>query len=225
MNNIILSLSFLLIATVAQAQPTLQYPPAIPATASDQQVMQNQLLFVPANQRSAQQWRQLALVSVALLTSADSPQMAQTELTIGQARHVLPDDALLMAIEGSLYCIQAGSKAIEGMQAMALVNRGFRQLDRAVLKEPDNIGPRLQRAITASRTPVFLGKRVLARQDFNWLINIIPETGQTQELRSMLFYQLGELIASDDPTQAKSLWQRAAALPGGEWSERARKQL
>jgi len=225
MNNIYLALALFLIAAFTQAQPVLQYPPAIPAIASEQQALQDRLLSVPANQRNEQQWRQLALVSVALLTSADSPQMAEAELMLSQAQQALPDDVLLMAIEGSLYCIQAGSKQVDGMQAMALLNRGFRQLDRAVMKEPNNVGPRLQRAITASRTPAFLGKRALAQQDYKTLIALIPATGQTQELRSMLFYQLGELIVPDYPAQAKSLWQQAAALSAGEWSERARKQL
>lgn len=225
MNNILLGLSLLLFAACSQAQTALQYPPAMPATESEQQVMQHQLALVPADRRSEQQWRQLALVSVVLLTSADSPQMEQTALTIEQARHALPNDALLMAIEGSLYCIQAGSKEIDGMQAMTLVNRGFRQLDRAVLNAPQDIGPRLQRAITASKTPAFLGKRALARQDFNWLIDHIPATAQTQVLRAMVLYQLGEVVATEDPSQAKVLWQRAADLSGEEWSERAKKHL
>ena len=225
MNNIILGLWFLLFATFSQAQTSLQYPPIIPATESEQQVMEHRLSLVPVAQRSEQQWRQLTLVSIALLASADSPQMEHTTLTIEQARHALPDDALLMAIEGSLYCIQAGSKNISGLQAMALVNQGFRQLDRAVFKAPNDIGPRLQRAITASRTPAFLGKRALAQQDFNWLIDKIPATRQTQVLRAMLFYLLGEVMATTDPSQAKSLWQNAAALDGKEWSERAKKHL
>lgn len=225
MNNIIAGLLFLLTSLSAPAQPALHYPPAIPAGASEQQAMQQQLAQIPVEQRSEEQWRQLSLVSVALATSADAPPLEQTALTIEQARHALPDDALLMAIEGSLYCIQAGSSKIDGMQAMALVNRGFRQLDRAVLKEPDNIGPRLQRAITASRTPAFLGKGALARQDYRWLIETIPATEETQSLRAMVFYQLGDVVASDDPAQATSLWQRAAALSGGEWSERAKKHL
>lgn len=225
MNNIIAGVLFLLTALSAHAQPALHYPPAIPAGESEQRVMQQQLAQIPAEQRSEQQWRQLALVSVALTTTADAPQQEQTALTIEQARHALPDDALLMAIEGSLYCIQAGNSKIDGMQAMALVNRGFRQLDRAVLKEPENIGPRLQRAITASRTPAFLGKGALARQDYHWLIETIPATEETQSLRAMVLYQLGEVVASDDPSQATLLWQRAAALAGGEWSERAKKHL
>jgi hypothetical protein len=46
----------------------------------------------------------------------------------------------------------------------------------------------------------FLGKRALARQDFNWVIDNIPATGQTQVLRAMLFYQLGEVMAADEPS-------------------------
>ena len=129
-----------------------------------------------------------------------------------------------MAIQGSLFCIQAGSRKIDGIQAMTLANKGFRQLDRAVIMAPDWLGPRLQRAITASRAPVFLGKRPLAREDFTYLIAAVPATPETQVLRAMLLYQFGEL-SQQDKALASSLWQQAASLEGGVWSTRARGRL
>ncbi|PHM70613.1 hypothetical protein [Xenorhabdus kozodoii] len=225
MVKIFYSFCLLFCSSSVLAQPDVQYPPAIPAIESSQQAMREELLAIPTVDRTEQQWRQLSLVSITLLGTTDSPTMAEMESTINQARQKLPEDALLIAIQGSLFCIQAGQENIDSMKAMSLVNKGFRQLDRAVMMEPYDIGPRLQRAITASKTPTFLGKRSLAEQDLNYLLTVIPVSKKTSELRAMLLFDLAEIVAEKDKAQAIKLWQQAASLDAGVWSERAQKQL
>lgn len=64
----------------------------------------------------------------------------------------------------------------------------------------------------------------LNREDFTYLISAVPVTPQTQVLRAMLLYELGEL-SQQDKASAIALWQQAAALEGGVWSERAKERL
>lgn len=201
------------------------YPTAIPAPEPEQRALMQQLFAIPVEQRSQQQWRQLAIISIALLDSADVPEAKETENILRQAREAYPQDVELMAIQGSLFCIQAGSTKIDGMRAMTLANKGFRQLDRAIVVAPDHLGPRLQRAITASRAPVFLGKRPQAREDFTYLLSAVPALPETQALRAMLFYQFAELMQQNDKAFAIDLWQQAAGLEGSIWSQWAKARL
>ncbi|EKR5636366.1 hypothetical protein P8M98_003010 [Escherichia coli] len=224
MNRFFYALGLLCFSFLSYGQSAVLYPTAIPDSEQEQRALKQQLLSTLAAQRTQQQWRQLAIVSISLIDNADAPEVKEATAVLHQALTMYPQDAELMAVQGSLFCIQAGSRNIDGMQAMTLANKGFRQLDRAVIMAPDWLGPRLQRAITASRAPVFLGKRPLAREDFTYLIAAVPATPETQVLRAMLLYQFGEL-SQQDKALASSLWQQAAALEGSVWSERARGRL
>lgn len=224
MSRVFCALCLWLFTFLSYGQDVVSWPTKVPDSAQAQQALMHQLLALPVAQRSPQQWRQLSIVAVALLGDADSLAAKEAEAILRQAHDLYPQDAEIMAVQGSLFCIQAGSRNINSTQAMTLANKGFRQLDRAVLTAPEQLGPRLQRAITASRAPVFLGKRPVAREDFTYLLSAVPASPQTQVLRAMLLYQLGEL-SQQDKLSTIALWQQAAALQGGIWSKRAKEQL
>ncbi|MBF4801485.1 hypothetical protein [Aeromonas hydrophila] len=224
MSRVFCSLFLFFFTLFSYAKGDVSYPTEIPDSEHVQRTLMQQLLAIPESQRSQQQWRQLSLVSIALLSNADSSLVKEAEVILNQARAIYPQDAEIMAVQGSLFCIQAGSHSIDSMQAMTLANKGFRQLDRAVLVAPEQLGPRLQRAITASRAPTFLGKRPLARDDFAYLLSVVPAIPDTQMLRAMLLYHLGEL-SQQDKDLASSMWKQAAVLEGGVWSERARVRM
>ncbi|MEP8991471.1 hypothetical protein [Enterobacter hormaechei] len=141
MNRFFCALCLLCFSFLSYGQNAVLYPTVIPDSEQEHRALKQQLLSTPAAQRTQQQWRQLAIVSISLIDNADAPEVKEATAVLHQALTMYPQDAELMAVQGSLFCIQAGSRKIDGMQAMTLANKGFRQLDRAVIMAPDWLGP------------------------------------------------------------------------------------
>lgn len=78
-------------------------------------MLKQQLLSAPAAQRTQQQWRQLAIVSISLIDNADAPEIKEEAAVLHQALTMYPQDAELMAVQESLFRIQAGSRKSGGM--------------------------------------------------------------------------------------------------------------
>jgi hypothetical protein len=79
------------------------------------------------------------------------------------------DDAELMSTLGAMYTRKAGFHAGNTEQAGAYVSSGFRYLDRAITKYPDNITARINRGLTCANVPEFMNKTEVARDDLRWV--------------------------------------------------------
>lgn len=75
------------------------------------------------------------------------------------------NEAELMSTLGGLYVRKAAFHAASAQQAGVYTSRGFRFLDRAVTKYPDNLTARLNRGMTSAKVPDFMHKTAVARDD------------------------------------------------------------
>jgi len=222
----------ILLDPLVWAAPTgYMLPTAIPSEPAQQIALRKTLISKTPGLRIEDDWKKVALLYVS--NAADAPPadittLREAEDWILAARAVYPKDAELMALEGSVTCMKARNPKIDGTLAMTYARQGFRQLDKAVMSDPQSLGARLQRGITLLRVPRFLGKTELAENDLEFVLDQLParSDGRTLELRAMLYYLLGDaLTAAGQPARARQLWQQAAALQAPVWSSKARAKL
>lgn len=79
------------------------------------------------------------------------------------------DEPELMSLLGALYTRKAAFHIDNAQQAGVYTSKGFRHLDRAVAKYPDNISARINRGMTAAKVPEFMNKTGLARDDLKYV--------------------------------------------------------
>ena len=79
------------------------------------------------------------------------------------------DDAELTSTLGMLYVRKAAFHVDSAQQAGIYSAKGFRYLDRAVAKYPDNITARLNRGFTSAKVPEFMNKSAVARDDLSFV--------------------------------------------------------
>lgn len=84
------------------------------------------------------------------------------------------DEAELVSTLGALYARKAGFYANQAQQAGIYSAKGFRYLDRAIAKYPDNLTARLNRGMTSAKVPEFMNKSTVARDDLRFVLNL-PE--------------------------------------------------
>jgi hypothetical protein len=223
-------ISFLVIARGAAAVDYV-LPTAIPSEPGEQIALRKSLSGKAPGARNLQEWKQLAVLYVSY--AGDSPPsddaaLAEAEQLVLAARKQFPNDGELMALEGSLTCMKARNPTIDGTLAMTYSRQGFRQLDKAIVSDPENLGARLQRGITLLHVPKFLDKTSVAQGDLEFVLDHVPARSDRSilELRAMLYYLLGDAFAAaDEAPRARQSWEQAAALKQSVWSAKARAKL
>ncbi|MDR2031414.1 MAG: isoprenylcysteine carboxylmethyltransferase family protein [Azoarcus sp.] len=203
-------------------------PTAIPWDMAQQKSLRDSLLGQPPASRTRLQWKQLAVLSVAI--AGESPgggeQVREAVEIVEAAARAHPDDAEIMAAGGSAMCMRAADKGISGAQAMNYARQGFRRLDEAVLRYEHELGARLQRAISSLRAPPFLNKTSTAREDFAFLLSRVPQGDEYRALRAMFQFYLGEAqAAAGEWEAARDAWRGVAPLNVPGWSSRAGERL
>jgi hypothetical protein len=79
-------------------------------------------------------------------------------------------EAELMSTLGALYTRKAAFHTDSAQQAGIYSGKGFRYMDRAVTKYPDNITARLNRGMTSAKVPEFMNKSSVARDDLRYVL-------------------------------------------------------
>jgi hypothetical protein len=103
------------------------------------------------------------------------------------------DEAELMSTLGALYARKAAFHVNSAQQAGALVSKGFRYLDKAISKYPDNITARINRGVTSAKVPEFMNKTEVARDDLEFVLNSPEFSSLTPGLQSDVKALLTEL--------------------------------
>lgn len=80
------------------------------------------------------------------------------------------DEAELLSTLGGLFARKAAFHTDKAQEAGAYSAKGFRYLDRAVAKYPDNITARVNRGMTSARVPEFMNKTGIARDDLRFVV-------------------------------------------------------
>ena len=104
-------------------------------------------------------------------------------------------DAELMSSLGALYARKAGMHADNTEEAGALASSGFRFLDRAISKYPDNITARINRGLTCANVPEFMNKTEVARDDLRFAVASPGFAALTPDVQARVKSALGEVEA------------------------------
>ena len=196
----------------------------IPDTAELRKARVHELEQNQAN--SPAELRELAMIH-AVMAGLDNPTLeAATNAVkiLEKAEKANPKDFELMSAHGSVLTMMARFQK-KTAQQLRYTKKGFRKMDRALKKDPDNIGALLQRANNSLKTPVFLKRTHYAKRDFQRVLELVGDR-KGPGFKAMILYQLGdacELMKEDDNAQQQ--WQKASQLNAGYWSEQALAKL
>ena len=124
--------------------------------------------------------------------------VAQIETLMGLESKLSVDksqlsDAELMSTLGALYTRRAGLHPDNTEQASALASAGFRYLDRAISKYPNNITARINRGLTCASVPEFMNKTDVARDDLRWVVDSAEFATLTPEVQARVKATLQEV--------------------------------
>lgn len=114
------------------------------------------------------------------------------------------DEAELVSTLGVLYARKAAFHADSPQQAGIYSAKGFRYLDRAVTKYPDNITARLNRGMTSAKVPEFLNKSSVARDDLQYVVERPDFAKLPQGMQASVRAALAEVEARLAQEAAKS---------------------
>ena len=103
------------------------------------------------------------------------------------------NEAELMSTLGALYTRKAGFHADNTEQAGALAASGFRYLDRAIIKYPNNMTARINRGVTCANVPEFMNKTEVARDDLRFVVESPDFAALTPELQAHVKTSLREV--------------------------------
>jgi hypothetical protein len=128
-----------------------------------------------------------------------------------------PQNHLLQAYLGSAYTL-CSRDAWPGMGKLTYLRRGGQLLDAAVAADPGNPAVRFVRAIDYFELPAILGKRQVARDDFQILVKQLdgeiktPYTLNTETAQAIYYYAGLSLKQQWLAPQARLVWERGLKL-------------
>ncbi len=220
--NLILHVTMVLLfcSTLAAAQTKIPYSPQQRQQRGEE--LESQLNVT----ESSAARRELAMI-YAVIAGMDDPQKETTKKAqsyLEQATKSLPKDYELMAAYGSVLTMLARFETKTAKQ-LHYVKMGFRKMDRAIKKDPKNIGALLQRANNSLGLPVFLKRTHFAKKDFQQVLNLVGDSNGPA-FKAMILFNLG--LACDllkDSKQAQTYWNQSAEMKAPFWSEKALAKL
>jgi tetratricopeptide (TPR) repeat protein len=154
----------------------------------------------------------------------DQETTVKAEKLLGKASKANPKNYTLMATHGSVLTMLARYEKNQGKQ-LRYVKLGTRKLDRAVKRDPNNIGVLQQRANNSLHLPPFLNRAHFAEKDFQKIL-ILAGNKKSPEFKAMVHFKLGLAYEMTQKNKkAKEYWQKAANLNVPYWSEKAQEHL
>jgi hypothetical protein len=165
-------------------------PPSAEPTASEKALIQGDLTensFRDAVARVLPEAR-AAMSDQALTEDRLDKEIAKVEALVSLAKRLNVDmsqlsDAELTSTLGAMYTRKAGFHSDNAEQAGALAESGFRYLDRAVGKYPDNLTARINRGLTCADVPEFMNKAEVAQDDLRFVLQSPAYTGLPTQLQ------------------------------------------
>ena len=169
--------------------------------------------------------RVLAMVeSVVAADNMTRVSVENANKVLERASKAFPSDYELMAARGSVLTMLANFETLTAKQ-LRYVKKGTRLMDRALKKDPDNIGARLQRGNNSLNLPPFLSRAHYAKRDFQYLLKKVGDQ-KGAEFKAMALFKLGLAHhLMKEPKQAKQFWNQAVTLNTAVWSNEAKQQL
>ncbi|MGM0664412.1 MAG: hypothetical protein ACQET7_09535 [Thermodesulfobacteriota bacterium] len=135
--------------------------------------------------------------------------------SLEEAYQKRPDDFTALCYLGSAYTLLAKDRWNPVSRLMYL-NKGFKYMDKAVQKDPDNVTLRLVRANNSKAMPKFFERRSIAYEDFEHLAMVLErDDALPAKLAATVYRNLSELYA-DDGNRAEAKRYHALAERHGQ---------
>ncbi|NQU64836.1 MAG: hypothetical protein HQ517_11235 [SAR324 cluster bacterium] len=217
---IILSLLCYLIGSLALAQTSIPNTPQERETRSRALEKSLEIKTNPA------QLRELAMIYavIAGLDDFKKETVEKAERYLNPAVKENPGDYELMATHGSVLAMKAAFEKSSTRQMM-YVKKGTRKMDRALKKDPDNIGALLQRGNNSLGLPIFLKRTHFAQKDFKHILDLVGDQ-KGSEFKAMVLFNLGRAHAMlKQQKMATNYWMQAKLLGTKQWSIMAAEKL
>lgn len=139
-----------------------------------------------------------------------------------------PDDQLFFAVLGSATGMM-GRDSSNIVTKMKGANKGINMIDRAIMKDPDNVLIRMIRANMSLRLPKFFNRRKFAKVDLLHIEEIIKREPKkvSTAFNTEVHYRLGMIYKSDgDKKLAETYFKKTVDIsPDSNWGKRAQKEL
>jgi tetratricopeptide (TPR) repeat protein len=130
-----------------------------------------------------------------------------------EANQKKSDDTEVLCYLGSAYTLMA-KDAGDLMSKSSYMNRGVERMDKAVRMDPDNIVVRLVRANNSKSLPLFLNRRPVAYEDFEYLAGLFEKKPNVSpSLKASVYRDLAALYKEDgDAAKARKYEAMAVAI-------------
>lgn len=155
----------------------------------------------------------LARANYALAVEYDIVSLAEAERLLNQVLAAEPDNALALALRGSLLGLKIGFNIVPAGQHLAVLQQSNQALDRAVQLSPDNIEIRQIRGFASLYAPSIAGRDAIAVEDFAQIIRLLAQKPNTERRRAQVYLTLGDAYRKlGNRDQARASWQQAQTL-------------
>jgi len=198
----------------------------IPDTATERENRVRLLEAALDSNSNAGQQRELAMIYavIAGLDSFKQETVNKADKYLAAATKSNPKDYELMATHGSVLAMKAAF-AKSSMRQMMYVKKGARKMDRAIKKDPDNIGARLQRGNNSLGLPLFLKRTHFALKDFKHILDQVGDR-KGRDFKAMILFNLGQSHSlMKQQKRAVDFWNQAKLLNTNYWSKKAADKL
>jgi len=131
-----------------------------------------------------------------------------------------PEDARVLAFLGNTYALRARDAIF--YKKMGWLEKGLETIDRAVALEPEDPHVRSVRAINSYQLPGIFGRKDVAKEDFEVLLDWAegdPNRFSPGLLR-FVYFHAGKFVSRNDEPRARELYVLALSVPSESVSER-----
>ncbi|MCK5829425.1 MAG: hypothetical protein KAH20_03905 [Methylococcales bacterium] len=138
----------------------------------------------------------------------------------------LPKDYEVLGYLGSALTM-VGRDSWNPLTKMSNVNKGIAKIDKAIIKDKDNIICRLIRIYTSFSLPSFFGREEKIKPDLDYILDLTLRTETTKETQSEINYLMGLLLVKEDKEkEAKVFLAKSIQFdPGSLWAKKSEKIL
>ncbi len=123
--------------------------------------------------------------------------------------------------------MMVGRDSWNPLTKMTSVNKGIDLVDKAVVKDKDNITIRLVRIYSSLDLPDYLGRRSKIKPDFDYLIDLIQRKDASLDEKSEIYFLMGEFLMNEkDQIQSIDYLKQAIKNdPDSIWASKAQELI
>lgn len=135
----------------------------------------------------------------------------------------LPKDYEILGYLGSSQTM-VGRDSWNPLTKMSSVNKGIAKIDKAILKNKDNITNRLIRIHTSLALPGFLGREDKIKPDLDYLVGLIDRKDTSIEAQGEINFLMGQLLNNEDKKEeAKVYLEKSIQVdPRSQWAKNSK---